>query len=130
MANTNAKNSSSSSFANLVANLTLPEKSVNNGFTGIYKKEIFTGISSLDEKGFKSLRKKLRNERNAYVIEGLQVARNQGEKSFTEWVARVWKPFAERTYINPMKFFEKSGKTSPEKLALLETFSKCLEACK
>lgn len=127
MANTKPQ---TSSFANILANMIIPEKSAKGvGFTGIYKKSVYSELSALDEKGAKSIRKKLRNERNALIIEGFQNAK-RGENVFKDWINRIWKPFAERTYQNPDVFFEENGKTSPEKLEMLRNFATLLKACK
>lgn len=127
MANTNAK---SSTFASLLEKMVIPEKSAKGtGFAGIYKKSVYSELSALDEKGAKSIRKKLRNERNALIIEGFQNAK-KGETNFKDWMQRVWKPFAEKTYQNPEIFFEENGKTSSEKLEMLRNFATLLKACK
>lgn len=119
-----------SSFANLLQNMVIPEKNTKGaGFTGIYKKDVYKELSALDERGAKSIRKKLRNERNALIIEGFQNAK-RGESNFKDWVSRIWTPFAERTYQNPEIFFEENGKTSPEKLEMLRNFATLLKACK
>ena len=124
------KKASTSSFANLLQNMVIPEKNIKGtGFTGIYKKDVYKDLSALDERGAKSIRKKLRNERNALIIEGFQNAK-RGEENFKDWVSRIWKPFAEKTYQNPEIFFEENGKTSPEKLEMLRNFSTLLRACK
>lgn len=127
---TNEKKATQTTFANLLQNMVIPEKSAKGaGFTGIYKKDVYSSLSALDERGAKSIRKKLRNERNALIIEGFQNAK-RGESHFRDWVSRIWKPFAERTYQNPEIFFEENGKTSPEKLEMLRNFSTLLKACK
>lgn len=124
------KKPQTSSFANLLQNMVIPEKSPKSaGFTGIYKKNVYKDLSVLDERGAKSIRKKLRNERNALIIEGFQNAK-RGEENFKDWVNRIWKPFAEKTYQNPEIFFEENGKTAPEKLEMLRNFSTLLKACK
>lgn len=124
------KKPQTNSFANLLQNMVIPEKNVKGtGFTGIYKKDVYKDLSALDERGAKSIRKKLRNERNALIIEGFQNAK-RGEENFKDWVKRIWIPFAEKTYQNPEIFFEENGKTSPEKLQLFRNFSTLLKACK
>ena len=127
---TEKKATQTSSFATLLQNMVIPEKSANGaGFTGIYKKDVYSSLSALDERGAKSIRKKLRNERNALIIEGFQNAK-RGEANFKDWMQRIWKPFAEKTYQNPEIFFEENGKTSPEKLEMLRNFATLLKACK
>lgn len=124
------KATQSNSFANLLQSMVIPEKSAKGaGFTGIYKKSVYSELSALDEKGAKSIRKKLRNERNALIIEGFQNAK-RGESNFKDWISRIWIPFAEKTYQNPEIFFEENGKTSPEKLEMLRNFATLLKACK
>lgn len=124
------KKPQTNSFANLLQSMVIPEKSAKGaGFTGIYKKSVYSELSALDERGAKSIRKKLRNERNALIIEGFQNAK-RGETNFKEWVKRIWIPFAEKTYQNPEIFFEENGKTSPEKLEMLQNFATLLKACK
>lgn len=130
MANKTTNATSNNSFANLLQSMVIPEKSPKGaGFAGIYKKDVYKSLSALDERGAKSIRKKLRNERNALIIEGFQNAK-KGEENFKDWVKRIWIPFAEKTYQNPEIFFEENGKTSPEKLGMLRNFSTLLKACK
>lgn len=124
-------NSKTSSFASLMENIAIPEKSSSgNGTHSIYKKEVYKQLSALDEQGAKRLRKQLRNERNALVIEGLQCAKNLGENAFKEWVKKTWMPFAEKTYQNIDIFFEKTKASNPEKIEMLENFAKLVKICK
>lgn len=121
-----------SGFSALMEKIAIPEKNTsgNNGTHSIYKKEVYAKLSALDETGAKRLRKQLRNERNAYVLDGLQVAKNLGETAFRDWVKKTWIPFAEKTYQNVDIFFEKTKASNPEKIQLLENFAKLLQICK
>lgn len=133
MSTNSSKNSSNvSGFSALMEKIAIPEKNTsgNGNNHSLYKKEIYAKLSALDETGAKRLRKQLRNERNAYVLDGLQIAKNLGENAFKDWVKKTWMPFAERTYQNVDVFFEKTKASNPEKIQLLENFAKLIQICK
>lgn len=135
-ANSSANVTKSNANANALANLSslakglqLPTKGGAGNKGGIYKSEIFADCNPLDATAPKRIRKKIRNERDSHILQGLQVLRNNPE-NFSDFVAKTWKPFAERVYTNPSVFFEENGRTDAEKLKLLQIFSKALEIVK
>lgn len=119
-------------FAKLMESIAIPEASAKkgNGMNSIYKKEVYASISALDERGAKRLRKKLRDERNTLIVEGLQHAKNLGENSFREWVKNVWTPFASKTYKDVNVFFEEKSSSDPQKIKLLKSFAQLVNAVK
>lgn len=128
-ANANAKSNSLASLASLAKGISLPTKGNGNAKAGIYKSEIFANCNPLDASAPKKVRKKIRNERDSHILQGLQILRNNPE-NFSDFVAKVWKPFAERVYNDPQVFFEESGRTDPQKLQLLQLFAKALQLTK
>ena len=117
-------------FAKLMESIAIPEASAKkgNGMNSIYKKEVYASICALDERGAKRLRKKLRDERDALIVEGLQRAKNLGEASFKEWVLYIWMPFASQTYKDMNVFFEEKSSSDPEKIKLLKSFAQLVKA--
>lgn len=126
--NQSATKSNLENLSNLAKGLTLPTKGNAKG-DGIYKKSVFADCNPLDASAPKKMRKKLRGERDSHILQGLQVLRNNPE-NFADFVAKTWKPFAERVYNDPAKFFEENGKTDPAKLQLLQLFEKALNLVK
>lgn len=124
----NATKSNLENLSNLAKGLTLPTKGSAKG-DGIYKKSVFADCNPLDASAPKKMRKKLRGERDSHILQGLQVLRNNPE-NFADFVAKTWKPFAERVYNDPAKFFEENGRTDPAKLQLLQLFEKALNLVK
>lgn len=114
--------------SNLAKGLTLPTKG-SAAKAGIYKNSVFAECNPLDASAPKKIRKKIRNERDSHILQGLQVLRNNPE-NFADFVAKVWKPFAEKVYNDPQIFFEETGRTDPQKLQLLQLFAKALQLTK
>ena len=134
-ANQSATKSNTTNNANALANLSslakglqLPTKGSAKG-DGIYKKSVFANCNPLDASAPKKMRKKLRGERDSHILQGLQILRNNPE-NFADFVAKTWKPFAEKVYNDPAKFFEENGRTDPAKLQLLQLFEKALNLVK
>lgn len=127
-ANSSATKSNLENLSNLAKGLTLPTKGSAKG-DGIYKKSVFAECNPLDNSAPKRVRKKIRAERDSHILQGLQVLRNNPE-NFGDFVAKVWKPFAEKVYNDPQVFFEESGRTDPQKMQLLQLFAKALQLTK
>lgn len=130
-ANVNASAKSSSNadaFAKLLANVVVSENSKTKGETGIYRPEIFANCETDRDK--KSVRKKIRNRCEDNVLDGIKTAKNLGKEAFTDWVKRVWKPFAESTYKNPQVFFNETGNVSEKTLQRNKLFAELLKTVK
>lgn len=127
--NASAKSSSNvDAFAKLLANVVVSENSKTKGETGIYRLEIFANCETDRDK--KSVRKKIRNRCEDNVIDGIKTAKNLGKEAFSDWVKRVWKPFAESTYKNPQVFFNESGNVSEKTLQRNKLFAELLKTVK
>lgn len=127
-ANANAKSNSLANLASLAKGIALPEKKAGRG-DGIYKNSIFAECNPLDNSAPKRVRKKIRNERDSHILQGLQILRNNPE-NFADFVRKTWQPFAEKVYNNPSVFFEENGRTDPQKMQMLQLFAKALEIVK
>lgn len=130
-ANVNASAKSSSNadaFAKLLANVVVSENSKTKGDTGIYRPELFAECETDRDK--KSVRKKIRNRCEDNVLDGIKTAKNLGKEAFSDWVKRVWKPFAESTYKNPQVFFNETGNVSEKTLQRNKLFAKLLKTIK
>lgn len=127
-ANQSATKSNLENLSNLAKGIALPEKKAGRG-DGIYKNSVFADCSPLDASAPKKIRKKIRNERDSHILQGLQILRNNPE-NFSDFVAKTWKPFAEKVYNDPNTFFEETGRTDPQKLQLLQLFAKALQLTK
>lgn len=115
-------------FAKLLANVIIPENSKTKGDAGIYRAELFANCETDRDK--KSVRKKIRNKCEDNVLEGIKTAKNLGKDSFADWVKRVWKPFAEKTYKNPQVFFNETGNVSEKTLQRNKLFAELLKTVK
>lgn len=131
--NTNVNASAKSSanvdtFAKLLANVVVSENSKTKGDTGIYRAELFANCETDRDK--KSVRKKIRNRCEDNVLDGIKTAKNLGKEAFSDWVKRVWKPFAESTYKNPQVFFNETGNVSEKTLQRNKLFAELLKTVK
>lgn len=128
METTNKKTNNADAFAKLLANVVVSENSTKRGETGIYKPECFADCETDRDK--KSARKKIRNRCEDNVLDGIKTAKNLGKEAFSDWVKRVWKPFAESTYKNPQIFFEEKGNISEKTLQRNKLFAELLKTIK
>lgn len=127
--NANRKNTNNAdAFAKFLANVVVPENSKTKGDTGIYRTELFAKCETDRDK--KSIRKKIRNKCEDNVLDGIKTAKNLGKDAFTDWVNRVWKPFAESTYKNPQIFFNETGNVSDKTLQRNKLFAELLKTVK
>lgn len=126
--NVNASAKNIDTFAKLLANVVVSENFKTKGDTGIYRAELFANCETDRDK--KSVRKKIRNRCEDNVMDGIKTAKNLGKDAFSDWVKRVWKPFAESTYKNPQIFFNETGNVSEKTLQRNKLFAELLKTVK